>query len=326
MTTIGLLVALLACSGDDDGGAIGPGPEPEPTGDTAPTGPTGDTAPVDDTLRLGPGDGTTAARTFSVGALSGLAGGDLRLDLGGLGADARGRAMLPGDVSELVLLELSTDGLDEAVALLAGRGPAPSDAVEWWSAAPTGTSVVLSAFEARGAPFVPDAYFTVDNPRSWLLMLRDEEGGVLHAASLAPDTAAGLLVNLDDGLSAESFTPGGGAPVSVVVGSAPAVDWSGAVDLYGAAVDPELADTLELFLVTPGAVVDPEAPLAGAEAVYRREVAGDTEAELSFLRADDQSIFGGFPADRDAWIALTCTVCASRAPLVLVPVQAEEAR
>ncbi len=326
MTIIGLLAALLACSGDDDGGPVGPGADPDPTGDAAPTGPTGDTAPVDDTLRLGSDDGMTATRTFTTGALVGLEGGDLRLDIGGLVTDARGRAMLPGDVSEFVLLELPIDGLEEAVALLAGRGPAPSDAVEWWSAAPAGASVLLSAFEARGAPFVPDAYFTLDNPRSWLLMLRDEEGGVLHAASLIPDPGVGLLVNLEDGLSAEAFSPGGVVPRTVTVGSAPALDWSGAVDLYGASVDPELADTLELFLVSPGAVVDPEAPLAGAETVYRREVGGDTEAELSFLRADDQSIFGGFPVDRDAWIALTCTACATRAPLVLVPLQAEEAR
>lgn len=321
MGLLWLWMGLFACSGDDDGKTLVI-PEPTGTADTGPpTVPTADTGPVDTTIRLLADAGFRASSVFTPGSLEAQDGQDLLFNWSAVSADARGRTIAPADVHELVLMELSRAREADTIALLSGRGPTPSDALEWWSVPVEGLGFVnLSAFVARGAPFVPEAYFTSVNDRGWLLLLRDADGGLLHASTLAPVAGGSTSVPLNGQTSSWTWsaTVGEGAPG--VAGDAPVVDWSLWTDLYGAVLDEDLTDELFVARLPSGAPVDVETVLADAEQVYRREVVGDDTAELSFLRAADASTFPGFDTDSTWVVGLRCSTCSVRAPLSLVTI------
>ena len=99
------------------------------------------------------------------------------------------------------------------------------------------------------------------------------------------------------------------------------MDWSGGVDLYGDPIDPEIADLAFVARLPSGTVVDAETALDVAELFYTRAVDGDTDVELSFLRAADSTTFQGFDSDGDWVVGLVCSACSAKAPLSLVQIE-----
>jgi len=301
---------------------------PSPTGETGQpvADPTADTAGTAG-WRWTEASSHTTATTIDLGEISALAQQDLTVTWSALTRDARGREITPATVAEVVLLEVSGDDRDAILTAMQGRGPTPDDVVDWWSVESGGGNFIrLSDLSALGAPFVPNAYFTTDAPRSWLLVLRDASGAMVHAAWLQPQAGGIGQVSITDATSSWSRVDTLREFLMTTPGEPGTLIWSDlSTDSHGDPLSGDLTDELAVFSLPAGETPTPLLDVRGrATSWYSRKLQGQTEADLGLLRDEALSAFPGFSTDASWFVALRCSTCMHPDPLRLTGIIVQE--
>ncbi len=310
-TTLRLLVLLGGCAGAPDLGE-----------DTAAADPGCADCALTDTHNYRVAS-TLTARTFRLPAAT-----DAVLDWSAVRTDVQGQPVAPGGIDRVLLVAFPALGPDAILRGLADDTLQQSDAALFVACDPGGaTSCRLSDFSILGSTLAVEEVFLA-GVGTWMVALttRGEVGarsfgllqatdGPAHDAARFDDETAVLEVDVD------LRTP---APVVVVPGAAPVVDWTGlARDGLGHALQLSTLDTLMLAHLD-ASVADVEARVLDlerdADRLWTARLDGTGRFDLSTLDG-----FDGVTDEGTWWLALRCGTCTHPAPRFLARLEPGEA-
>lgn len=292
--------------------------------------PTGETGPTDTGSRPGPDLLATVAanytltQSFTVPEVEvHAAPTSLLLSWSGLTVDAWGDPVVASDLGRLLLMEVTVPPSEIGERL--AKDDLGFDLLSTWEADITGR-VFLNADELLSGAihFDPAAFLLEDPGRSWVLGVADVVDGaprLRSAVVVVPQVAsAGSSVALADGGATFGWSAAlDGTPlVTSSAWDAWTLDWDGVgTDAFGRAFDDRRVD--ELFVgryAAPASALGAAArDLPGAaEAVWRLEVGGFTDARLELARDAGGTNFPGFGAGETWVVGLRCRSCLTPFP------------
>jgi hypothetical protein len=306
-------------------GCTGPEPtdkaEPSPTGTT---GETGDTGPTDTGTRPGPdlvatdANDLTLTVNYTLPTVEVREGFDTLVTWSGVSVDAWGEPLVASEVPRLLLLELTVPPAEAAAAL--ARDELGFDLLSVWEADVTGQVFAnLSDLRYESTAFDPAAYLLENAQRSWVVALAVPTGDRLDlrtAAILVPTPlTASSTAPLVDG--AASFTWSGALDGEPLVTSSAweqwTLDWDGlGTDALGRPFDQDVVNELFVarYTAAPEALGASLLDLPGAaDAVWRMEVGGFTDARLEFAIDAGGGSFPGFTAGSTWVVGGRCSTC-----------------
>jgi hypothetical protein len=315
-----------ACSGPDpldDGTAPSPTatPTPAPTAETGP--PTLDTGePPGPDLVAGDANDLTLSVAYTVSQVPIRDRFDAIVTWSALTMDGWGDAVTPAAVDRLLLLEITVPPAEVAQRLAADD--LGFDLLSRWEVDVAGRVFVqLSDLRAGATPFDPTAFLLPDPGRSWVLALAapvGERTELRSAMVLVPGSGGASQAAFVDGGSSFGFAGAlDGEPLPTSAGwDAWTLDWSGlATDALGRPYDESVVD--ELFVARYAAEASALGPAlrdlpGAADAVWRMEVGGFTDARLEFARDADGGTFPGFTEGPTWIVGGRCTTCLTPFP------------